>query len=69
MSSNTLPILPTWSAITAATGSAPRTPLGIDIQILKWHLQWSVPAVVVAVIVAFVAYKWYMHYKRTKRFY
>lgn len=69
MSSSQLPIVPTWSAITQATGSAPRTPLGIDIQVLKWHLAWSVPSALVAIVIAIVLYRWYKFYKRTGRMY
>lgn len=68
-SSQQLPILPTWSAITSATSSAPRTPLGIDIQILKYHLSWSVPTILIVIIAAIVAYRMYKHYKRTGRIY
>lgn len=63
-----LPLLPTFQAITAGTPANPNTPVSFDIRVLKYHLNWAVPSVVVAVIVAYLAWKGYQVYRsRTNR--
>ncbi len=71
-SGDNLPILPTWSAITEASGSTRTTPLGIDIQIFKRHLHWAVPSVVCAILFVLLlvyAYKRYKKHKMTGRWF
>lgn len=58
-----LPLLPTFQAITAGTPANPSSPVGFDIRVLKYHIQWAVPSVVVAIIMAYLVYRGYKYYK------
>ncbi|KAK9816126.1 hypothetical protein WJX74_005701 [Apatococcus lobatus] len=68
MSSSQLPLVPPFVAITKATEPT-ASPLGVDVQVLKWHLKVTVPAVVVALIALLVAYRAYTNHKRTGRWF
>jgi len=58
-----LPLLPTFQAITAGTPANPSSPVGFDIRVLKYHVQWAVPSAVVAILVAYLLYRGYKYYK------
>lgn len=59
-----LPLLPTFQAITAGTPANPSSPIGFDIRILRYHVQWAVPTFVVAVVMAYLAWLGYRAYRR-----
>lgn len=58
-----LPLLPTFSAITAGTPANPSSPVGFDIRVMQYHMQWAVPSAVVFVILLYLAYRGYRYYK------
>ncbi len=68
MNSSQLPLVPPFVAITKATEPT-ASPLGVDVQVLKYHLKVTVPAIVVALLVVYIVYRAYANYKRTGRWF
>ena len=58
-----LPLLPTFSAITAGTPANPSSPVGFDLRVMRYHIQWAVPSAVVMVVLLYLAYRGYKYYK------
>ncbi|KAK9844496.1 hypothetical protein WJX74_003234 [Apatococcus lobatus] len=50
-------------AITAGTPANPSSPVSFDIRVLRYHVSWAVPSLVVAIVMAYFAYKGYRYYK------
>ena len=58
-----LPLLPTFSAITAGTPANPSSPVGFDLRVMRYHIQWAVPSAVVMVVLLYLAYRGYKYDK------